>query len=168
MNAGESIFDFTVLDINQNAVNLNKYQGAVCIIVNISTKNAFCEKVLSMLAPLYKKYHNETRKDLNILMFPCFQFGTKESMEEIRTALASQSDSNNLQIGDVFAEIEVNGSRCIELYKFLKRMKPGTCGGFISSNFTMFVTNKNGIPIERFGPNVHPYFLEDLLAQLCD
>ncbi|XP_065091988.1 glutathione peroxidase-like [Ochlerotatus camptorhynchus] len=160
----KSIFDFTVTDINGNDVSLSKYKGTVCIITNFSIKDAACEKVFSMLAALYKKQHGSVLQDLNILLFPCSQFGSKESTYDIFDYFDNNSDR---PVGDVFAEIEVNGSKCVELYKYLKQKKPGNCGGFINSNFTMFLTDRNGVPVERFGSNVHPYLLEELVEQYC-
>ncbi|XP_058451268.1 glutathione peroxidase-like [Malaya genurostris] len=160
----KSIYDFTVTNLNGNDVNLSVYKGTVCLILNFSTRDPTCEKVFSMLAPLYKKFHNETKQDLNILLFPSFQFGAKESTSDI---LSFFEKNNELLVGDVFAEIEVNGSKCIDLYKFLKQKKPGNCGGFINSNFTIFLTDRNGIPVERLGASVHPYLIEELIEQYC-
>ncbi|EDS26245.1 secreted glutathione peroxidase [Culex quinquefasciatus] len=160
----KTIFDFSAVDLNGNEVSLSKYKGTPCLIVNFSTKDAACEKVFNILASLHKKYHNETRQDLNILLFPCFQFGASESANEIFAFFESNS---NRQVGDVFAEIEVNGSKCTQLYQFLKQKKRGNCGAFINCNFTMFLTDRNGVPVERFGTNVHPYLLEDVIDQHC-
>ncbi|XP_055546703.1 glutathione peroxidase-like [Wyeomyia smithii] len=160
----KTIYDFTAVDINGNDVSLSKYKGTVCLVMNFSTKDPVCEKVISMLAPLHKKYHSDTKQDLNILLFPCFQFGANESTSEVLDFFEKNAQR---RLGDVFAEIEVNGSKCTELYKFLKKSKPGNCGGFINSNFTMFLTDRNGVPVERFGANVHPYLLEDLMDQYC-
>lgn len=126
----KTIFDFSAVDLNGNEVSLSKYKGTPCLIVNFSTKDAACEKVFNILASLHKKYHNETRQglwtaacwelsimiaffywclysstDLNILLFPCFQFGASESANEIFAFFESNS---NRQVGDVFAEIEVS------------------------------------------------------------
>lgn len=32
----------------------------------------------------------------------------------------------------------------------------GTLGNFIKWNFTKFIVNKEGVPVERHGPNVDP------------
>nr|XP_019529896.2 glutathione peroxidase-like isoform X2 [Aedes albopictus] len=162
--SAKSIFDFTATDINGNEVNLSRYKGTVCIVTNFSIKDSACEKVFSMLSTLYSKFHSGTRKDLNILLFPCSQFGSKESTNDILDYFEHNSDR---PVGDVFAEIDVNGSKSVELYKFMKLKKPGNCGGFINGNFTMFLTDRNGIPVERFASNVHPYLLEELIEQHC-
>ncbi|EAA08523.2 AGAP004248-PA [Anopheles gambiae str. PEST] len=161
----KSIFEFTVTDLNGNEVSLDRYQGSVCLIVNFSTKDATFEKVLSLLTPLLRKYHNDTRKDLNVLFFPCFQFGSKESPDEIVQRFESSTDSSGM-IGEIFTEIEVNGSKAPGLYKYLKAKKPGNCGGFINSNFTIFLTDRQGVPVERLNAGIHPYTLEDMVENL--
>ncbi|XP_055611677.1 uncharacterized protein LOC129758232 [Uranotaenia lowii] len=158
----KSIYDFTVADIDGNNVGLSVYKGAPSLIVNFSTKDPSCEKAFSMLAQLRDKYNiADCRKDLNILLFPCYQFGAKESVRELVEFFERNGD-----VGDVFAEIDVNGPKSHELYKFLKQTKPGNCGGFITSNFTMFLVDKNGIPVERFTSTMHPNFVEDIIDKM--
>uniref|UniRef100_A0A182V0P0 Thioredoxin domain-containing protein n=1 Tax=Anopheles merus TaxID=30066 RepID=A0A182V0P0_ANOME len=146
----KSIFEFTVTDLNGNEVSLDRYQGSVCLIVNFSTKDATFEKVLSLLTPLFRKYHNDTRK---------------ESPDEIVQRFESSTDSSGM-IGEIFTEIEVNGSKAPGLYKYLKAKKPGNCGGFINSNFTIFLTDRQGVPVERLNAGIHPYTLEDMVENL--
>ncbi|XP_035899341.1 glutathione peroxidase-like [Anopheles stephensi] len=157
----KSIFEFTVTDLNGNEVSLDRYQGTVCLIVNFSTKDAAFEKVLGLLTPLVRKYHNDTRKDLNVLLFPCFQFGSKETADEIVRQFECSGP-----VGEIFAEIEVNGSKAPGLYRYLKAKKPGNCGGFINSNFTIFLTDRQGVPVERLNAGIHPYALEDMVENL--
>ncbi|KFB38289.1 AGAP004248-PA-like protein [Anopheles sinensis] len=159
----KSIFEFTATDLNGNEVQLERYRGSVCLIVNFSTKDATFDKVLSLLTPLYRKYHNDSRKDLNVLFFPCFQFGAKESTDEMVKRLESATGG---PIGEIFAEIEVNGSKAPGLYKYLKAKKPGNCGGFVNSNFTLFLTDRQGVPVERLNAGIHPYTLEDMIENL--
>uniref|UniRef100_A0A182J4I0 Glutathione peroxidase n=1 Tax=Anopheles atroparvus TaxID=41427 RepID=A0A182J4I0_ANOAO len=159
----KSFFEFSATDLNGNEVSLDRYQGSVCLIVNFSTKDAAFDKVLGLLTPLYRKYHSDTRKDLNVLFFPCFQFGTKESSDEILKRFESATGE---PIGEIFAEIEVNGSRAPALYKYLKVKKPGNCGSFVNSNFTIFLTDRQGVPVERLNAGIHPYTLEDMIETL--
>uniref|UniRef100_A0A182MKT2 Uncharacterized protein n=1 Tax=Anopheles culicifacies TaxID=139723 RepID=A0A182MKT2_9DIPT len=144
----KSIFEFTVTDLNGNETSLDRYQGSVCLIVNFSTKDAAFEKVLGLLTPLLRKYHNETRK---------------ETTDEIVKRFECSSSG---MIGEIFAEIEVNGSKAPGVYKYLKAKKPGNCGGFINSNFTIFLTDRQGVPVERLNAGIHPYTLEDMVENL--
>ncbi|XP_053670090.1 glutathione peroxidase-like [Anopheles nili] len=159
----KSVFEFTAVDLNGNEVSFERYQGSVCMIVNFSTKDPAFDKVLNLLTPLYRKHHNDTRKDLNVLFFPCFQFGAKETPGEIVKRFETDTGG---AIGEIFAEIEVNGSKAPGLYKYLKAKKPGNCGGFVNSNFTIFLTDRQGVPVERLSAGIHPYTLEDMVENL--
>lgn len=53
-------------------------------------------------------------------------------------------------------QINVNGDDSHPLWKYLKNQKGGTFGDFIKWNFTKFVINKEGQPIERFAPTTEP------------
>lgn len=59
-------------------------------------------------------------------------------------------------VGDVFEKIDVNGSNEAPLYKFLKQKQGGTLGDGIKWNFTKFLVDKNGQPVERFAPTTAP------------
>lgn len=39
-------------------------------------------------------------------------------------------------------------------------------GGIINKNFTMFLTNKSGEPVQRWTPAVHPDNIEEQIKQL--
>nr|AKV16222.1 hypothetical protein [Pectinaria gouldii] len=64
-------------------------------------------------------------------------------------------DKYNVQF-DMFAKIKVNGDGADPLYKYLKNKQGGTMGSFIKWNFSKFLVDENGIPVQRYGPNVNP------------
>lgn len=45
------------------------------------------------------------------------------------------------------------------LDSFQQQKQGGTLGSFIKWNFTKFIIDKNGIPVERHGPNTDPLSL---------
>lgn len=59
----------------------------------------------------------------------------------------------------------MNGPATIELFKHLKTAKPGTAGGFIKCNFTVFIVNRQGEVMERLTANVHPYALDEIIVK---
>lgn len=76
----------------------------------------------------------------------------------------------NAKIGDVFKRVEVNGKNAAPLYNYLKEKKGGILGfDAIKWNFTKFLIDKNGKPIERFAPTTAPHSIaskiDDLLKQ---
>jgi len=64
---------------------------------------------------------------------------------------------------DLYAKIDVNGDSAHPLYKFLKAKQPGR----ISWNFTKFLIDRKGNPIDRFMPTTSPNSMEDeIIAEL--
>lgn len=49
-------------------------------------------------------------------------------------------------------QVNVNGDSAIPLYKFLRNKQNGFFGNAIKWNFTKFLVNKNGVPVDRFAP----------------
>ena len=108
--------------------------------------------------------HNET-DDLNVLGFPCNQFGAPEpgSDEEILDFVTNKYDVN-LQM---FSKIEVNGENACELYKLLKSEQPGEAGNEdLPWNFTKFLVNRDGSVVKRFNPQTTPEEIRDELGNL--
>uniref|UniRef100_A0A336MZV2 CSON003638 protein n=1 Tax=Culicoides sonorensis TaxID=179676 RepID=A0A336MZV2_CULSO len=177
-----SIFDFSTYDANGNLVNLKeKYGGKVCLILNATTKgsdvkgmlknlrnikNSFSEKGKSahycIPWKLYIKIHFRFA-DFAILLFPCFQFGSSDTVKGFLTYLKENSFENEF---DVFNETQVNGPNASELFKFLKLKQPGFAGGIINKNFTMFLVNKKGEPVQRWMSSIHPNVIIDHIQQL--
>jgi glutathione peroxidase len=56
----------------------------------------------------------------------------------------------------MFAKIDVNGSRTIPLYNWLKREQGGLLGGRIKWNFTKFLIGRDGRVKKRYAPDVAP------------
>ena len=79
--AQAKIYDYTVKDGKGNDVKLNQFEGKVMLIVNTATGCGFTPQYKG-LEELYQKYHG---KGLEILDFPCNQFGNQApgSNEEI-------------------------------------------------------------------------------------
>ncbi|XP_039278354.1 probable phospholipid hydroperoxide glutathione peroxidase isoform X2 [Nilaparvata lugens] len=147
----ESVYAFTVNDIQGNPVSLEKYRGHVLLIVNVASKCGFTASNYKELAELDEKYRES--KGLRILAFPCNQFSNQEpgSAEDI-VCFAKKKNANF----DMFEKIEVNGRDAHPLWKYLKLKQPGTFGDKIKWNFSKFIVDKEGQPVARFSPNTVP------------
>ncbi|XP_046972681.1 juvenile hormone epoxide hydrolase-like [Vanessa cardui] len=156
----ETIYDFTVKDIYGRDVKLDKYKGLVLLIVNVASQCGLTDTNYNQLNELHEKYAKS--RDFRILAFPCNQFGSQEpgSAKDILKFVRERG----VQF-DVFEKIEVNGENTHPLWTFLKRTQSGTFGDFIKWNFSKFIIDKNGVPVERFAPNVNPLDLEPYLAK---
>lgn len=154
----KSIYEFTANDIKGNPISLEKYRGHVCIIVNVASQCGYTKNHYAELVELYKEYSES--KGLRILGFPCNQFAGQEpgSSDDICQFVKSK----NVEF-DMFEKINVNGNDAHPLWKYLKHKQGGTLGDFIKWNFTKFIIDKNGQPVERHGPNTSP---KDLVKSL--
>ncbi|XP_026333125.1 probable phospholipid hydroperoxide glutathione peroxidase [Hyposmocoma kahamanoa] len=149
-----SIHEFTVKNIKGEDVKLDVFTGHVCIIVNVASQCGLTVSNYKSLNELYEQYAES--KGLRILAFPCNQFAGEEpgDSEEICSFAAKK----NVKF-DLFEKIDVNGDNAAPLWRFLKHKQGGTLGNFIKWNFTKFIIDKNGVPVERHGPNTDPALL---------
>ncbi|KAJ0594430.1 putative glutathione peroxidase [Helianthus annuus] len=93
-----------------------------------------------------------------ILAFPCNQFGAQEpgTNEEIVDFVCTKFKSEF----PIFDKIDVNGENAAPVYEFLKTGFYGILGGDIQWNFSKFLVDKNGQPVDRYYPTTSPLTLE--------
>jgi glutathione peroxidase len=155
-----TIYDFNVDDITGKPVQLVRYRGKVLLVVNTASKCGFTPQYRGLEA-LYRKYRDQ---GLEVLGFPCNQFGAQEpgSEEEI----AAFCETNYGVTFPMFAKIDVNGDATAPLYRYLKREKPGLLGTeAIKWNFTKFLVDRDGKVVARYAPNDTPEALEPDVAK---
>lgn len=145
-----NIYDFTVKNYKGEVVQLSDYIGKVLIIVNTASKCGFTGQY-EQLQELYDTYN---KQGLEIIAFPCNQFGEQEkgSDEEIH----SFCQMNYGLSFPVFSKIEVNGENEHPLYTYLKDEKKGLLGKDIKWNFTKFIIDKEGNVVKRVSPQTNP------------
>ena len=155
-----SVYDYTMKSAAGEEVSLSQYQGKVLLIVNTATGCGFTPQYEG-LEKLYKEYRD---KGLEILDFPCNQFGNQApgTNEEIVSFCKLKYDVSFPQ----FAKIEVNGANEAPLYTYLKKEKGGMLGSKIKWNFTKFLVDRNGKVVERFAPTVTPEQIESKIKEL--
>lgn len=154
-----SIHSFTVKDVRSNEKKLSDYQGKLLLIVNTASQ---CGNT-PQYAGLQVLYNSFRERGLEILAFPCDQFGHQEpgSDEEIQ-----QFCQLNYGVTfPVFSKIEVNGDEAHGLYQYLTEQKPGPKGPEIQWNFTKFLIDRNGKVLERFEPAVKPEELASIIEE---
>ena len=146
-----SIYDFSVNDIQGRSQKLDRYKDKVMLIVNVASKCGFTPQYKGLEA-LYEKLH---ARGLEILGFPCNQFGSQEPGSEKQ--IAQFCELNYGVTFPMFAKIAVNGDQAAPLYQYLKKEKPGLLGSeAIKWNFTKFLVDRKGNVVERYAPNVEP------------
>ena len=166
----QHIYDFKVTDSEGNEVSLAEYKGKVLLIVNTATQCGFTPQYKE-LEELYEKYRKE---GLEILDFPCNQFGQQApgTIQEIHDFCTANFDIQFPQ----FDKVDVNGAKAAPLYTFLKSQKGFS--GFdlkdkmgkmldemfrkrnpkydknadIKWNFTKFLISSDGSVVKRYEP----------------
>ena len=154
------IYDFKVRDAKGVEVPMTEYQGKVLLIVNTATGCGFTPQYEG-LQKLYDKYKD---RGLEILDFPCNQFGhqapgTEEEIYEFCTLKYKTTFP-------LFAKIEVNGKNADPLFEFLKNQKGGFLGNDIKWNFTKFLVTREGTVVERYAPVTKPEKIESDILKL--
>ncbi|KAK4488276.1 hypothetical protein RD792_004023 [Penstemon davidsonii] len=154
-NQPQSIHEFTVKDVKGNDVNLGIYKGKVLLIVNVASQCGLTTSNYTELAQLYEKYKNQ---GLEILAFPCNQFGSQEpgTNEEIQQFACTRFKAEY----PIFDKVEVNGSNTAPIYKYLKSAKGSLFGDNIKWNFSKFLVDKEGNVVDRYAPTTSPLSIE--------
>jgi glutathione peroxidase len=159
----ESVYDFTCKTPGGEDRPLSEFRGKVLLVVNTASKCGFTPQFKG-LEDMYEKYRD---KGLEILGFPCNQFG-------------GQDPGNNDEIVEfcqlnygvsfpMFGKIDVNGADADPLYQHLKHEAPGLLGSEgIKWNFTKFLIDAEGNVVKRYAPKDTPRAIakdiEELLA----
>ncbi|KAJ0048144.1 hypothetical protein Pint_15195 [Pistacia integerrima] len=146
-------------DASGHDVDLSTYKGKVLLIVNVASKCGMTNSNYTELNQLHEKYKNQ---GLEILAFPCNQFGEEEpgSNDQIMEFVCTRFKSEF----PIFDKIDVNGKYASPLYTFLKKGKWGIFGDDIQWNFAKFLVDKNGQVVDRYYPTTSPLSLEVILS----
>jgi len=114
------------------------------------------------LQQLYSTYHDQ---GLEILAFPCNQFGKQEpgTNEQIKKFAEEKFDVTFT----LFEKVEVNGPNAHPVFKYLCDALPGILGTKdIKWNFTKFLIDRNGIPYKRYATQTPPSSMKDHIQNL--
>ena len=156
-----NIYDFKVRSAKGEEVSMADYKGKVLLIVNTATGCGFTPQYEG-LQKLYDKYKD---KGLEILDFPCNQFGhqapgTEEEIQEFCTLKYKTTFP-------LFAKVEVNSKNEEPLFRYLKSQEGGFLGDDIKWNFTKFLVTRDGRVVGRYAPITKPENIEgDILKIL--
>jgi glutathione peroxidase len=145
-----NVYDFSAKLNSGEKKSLADYRGKVLLIVNTASQCGFTPQYKG-LEELYKKYG---KQGLEILAFPCDQFGHQEpgNDQEIR----GFCERNYGVTFPLFSKIEVNGKNEHPLYKHLKAEAGGVLGDDIKWNFTKFLVSREGKVLDRFASLTSP------------
>ena len=153
-------YNFTARDIYGEKVSMGRYRGNVVLIVNTASKCGLTPQ-FEDLENLYKEFKE---KGLEILGFPCNQFGNQDpgTNEEV-------NEFCQLNYGvtfTMFEKIDVNGNNAHPLFDYLTNETKGLLGKKIKWNFTKFLIDRQGNLIKRYAPTTVPLDLKDDIVKL--
>lgn len=155
------IYQHNVTLNNGQATTLEAYKGKVLLIVNTASKCGFTPQYEGLEA-LYKK-HKES--GLEVLGFPCDQFGHQEPGSD--DDIAQFCTMNFGVTFPLFKKTEVNGPNANPLFVELKNKAPGLLGSKrIKWNFTKFLVNAEGKVLKRYAPTAKPSDIEKDIVKL--
>jgi glutathione peroxidase len=148
-------YEFTARNIDGVEQPLAAYRGKPLLVVNVASKCGFTPQY-SGLQALYTRFHGQ---GLEVLGFPCDQFGHQEPGDEseIKNFCSTRYDVSF----PMFAKIDVNGANAHPLYQWLKSEKAGILGTeAIKWNFTKFLVDRTGRVVRRYAPTDTPEKIE--------
>lgn len=149
-----AFYNFSVNSLHGEQIDFSEFKGKVVLIVNTASKCGFTPQYDGLQA-LHEKYKDQ---GLVVIACPCNQFGKQEPGDA--EAIKNQCLVNYGVDFLVTEKIDVNGDGSHPLFQFLRHEQSGMLGNKIKWNFTKFLVNKNGQPVERFAPTTKPQDLE--------
>ena len=155
-----TVTEFKVKQADGSMQDLSAHKGKVLLIVNTASKCGFTPQYEGL-----EKLHQEFKdQGLEILAFPCNQFGHQEpgDADEIRNFCSLNYDVSF----PLMEKIDVNGDDADPLWKYLKSEKSGLLGSRIKWNFTKFLVDREGNVVARYGPAVKPEQLKSEIEAL--
>lgn len=156
-----NIYSQVVKKPDMTDATLEEFKNKVLLIVNVASACGLTYQYEG-LQGLHNKYKES---GLEILGFPCNQFGAQEpgTNEEIQFFCTEKYDVSF----NVFNKIDVNGKDADPFYNFLKNERPGIMRSKnIKWNFSKFLVNKNGEVVKRYGPTTKPESIESDIIKL--
>jgi glutathione peroxidase len=159
--ANTSIYSFSARTLSGETISFDRYRGRPLLIVNTASECGFTPQYEGLQA-LYRQY---AARGLEVLGFPCNQFGKQEpgDAEQI-SGFCERNFGVSFQM---FEKINVNGPKAHPLYKFLTEAAPGLLGfEKIKWNFTKFLVDRNGNVVKRYAPVTKPEAIVEDIEQL--
>ena len=159
----KNIYEFSCEDSSGQTINLSDFKGKTLLIVNTASQCGFTPQYEG----LEKLQNNYSSEVFSVLAFPCNQFGGQEpgTNEQIKE-FCSLNYGNTFPI---FSKIDVNGENAHPLFNFLTNEKKGLLGTQkIKWNFTKFLINKDGEPVNRYGSSTTPEQIQSDIEKLIN
>ena len=139
--------EIDLVRIDGKVESLTDYNDKTLLIVNVASNCGFTPQYRD----LQQLYLDLNGKGLEILAFPCNQFGSQEpgSPKEIQNFCTERYAVTF----PVFSKTDVNGANEHKIYTYLKKRAPGVLGtAKIKWNFTKFLFDYKNNLVKRYAP----------------
>ncbi len=156
----DTLHDLTATRNDGKEQPLSAYRGKVLLVVNTASQCGFTPQYQGLQA-LYQRHR---AGGLEILGFPCDQFGHQEPGSDAEIAAFCEREYG--VTFPLFKKVEVNGAGSHPVYVYLKKAAPGILGEAIKWNFTKFLVDQEGRVVDRFAPATAPEKLEASVVKL--
>lgn len=158
-----AFYELTTLDGLLRPFNFECFKGKVVMVVNVASLCGFSHQY-DDLELLYNKYKDQ---GLEIIAFPCNQFGGQEpESDSTLEALIREKFKCTFPI---MQKTFVNGDDTNPVYKYLKLKKEGPLGfRGLRWNFEKFLVDRSGEVRHRFVSAVSPLQLEPVIVSLLE
>jgi glutathione peroxidase len=150
-----NIYQFQAELLNGQEQSLSAYAGKVLLIVNTASKCGFTPQ-FSGLEKLYQQYQPQ---GLEVLGFPCNQFGGQDPGSN--SEIGAFCQKNYGVSFPMFAKVNVKGPEAHPVFRYLTNNSKGVLGSGIKWNFTKFLIGRDGRIIQRFAPTTKPESLQE-------
>jgi glutathione peroxidase len=151
----QSVYDFTMNNIEGKEISLTRYKGKVLLLVNVASECGYAPQYKD-LEVLYRKYKE---KGFMILGFPANNFGGQEPGTDAEIKSFCQRNYN--VTFDMFSKISVKGNDQHPLYKFLTvSVENPKFAGDVKWNFQKYLVDRNGNIIGKYLSSVEPLSIE--------
>lgn len=174
-----TVHSYSVEKPNGKTIALADYKGKVLLIVNTASKCTFTPQ-FDDLQRIYSRYQEY---GLEILGFPCNQFGGQEPGSN-QEAVAFCQINYGVKF-PIFSKLDVNGPNTHPLFQYLKNKAPfkgfdedniqskllrmmiseknpeWLVGDAVKWNFTKFLVDQEGNVLHRYEPSDELSYIED-------
>ena len=145
----QSIHELSYLSIDGETISMKSYENQYVLVVNVAS---FCGYTSQYDA--LQELH-ESQENLNVIAFPCNQFGSQEpnSESEIKEFCSSKFSVDF----PMSSKVDVKGSKVSSIYQWLTQKELNKLGDFeVSWNFNKFLVGPSGELIAHFPSSLKP------------
>ncbi|WP_156290255.1 glutathione peroxidase [Oceanobacillus salinisoli] len=155
-----SVYEFSAKTIDGEEKSLKEYKGKVLLVVNTASECGFTPQ-FDGLQKLYNQYKEQ---GLEVLGFPCNQFGSQDpGLDEEISSFCQKNYGVTFQM---FSKVDVNGDNAHPLFKYLTHEAKGLLSEKIKWNFTKFLVDQNGNVVNRYAPQTKPKNIQSDIERL--